>query len=54
MHASLLSWLSHVRIFATPLTVACQAPLSLGFSRQEYGSGLRRNWQDPQKEQKGH
>ena len=24
----------------TPLTVACQAPLSMGFSRQEYGSGL--------------
>ena len=22
------------------LTVACQAPLSIGFSRQEYGSGL--------------
>ena len=25
---------------ATPQTVACQAPLSIGFSRQEYGSGL--------------
>ena len=25
---------------ATPLTVACQAPLSMGFSRQEYWSGL--------------
>ena len=25
---------------ATPWTVACQAPLSLGFSRQEYRSGL--------------
>ena len=25
---------------ATPYTVACQAPLSMGFSRQEYGSGL--------------
>ena len=24
----------------TPRTVACQAPLSTGFSRQEYGSGL--------------
>ena len=24
----------------TPWTVACQAPLSMGFSRQEYGSGL--------------
>ena len=26
--------------FATPWTVACQASLSLGFSRQEYWSGL--------------
>ena len=25
---------------ATPQTVACQAPLSMGFSRQEYWSGL--------------
>ena len=32
--------LSHVRLFATPWTVAYQAPLSLGFSRQEYWSGL--------------
>ena len=24
----------------TPLTVACQAPLSMGFSRQEYWNGL--------------
>ena len=24
----------------TPLTVACQAPLSMGFPRQEYWSGL--------------
>ena len=31
---------SRVRLFATPWTVACQAPLSLGFSRQEYWSGL--------------
>ena len=26
--------------FATPWTVACQAPLSMGFPRQEYSSGL--------------
>ena len=26
--------------FATPWTVACQAPLSMGFSMQEYWSGL--------------
>ena len=28
--------LSCVRLFATPWTVARQAPLSVGFSRQEY------------------
>ena len=32
--------LSHVRLFATPWTVARQARLSMGFSRQEYWSGL--------------
>ena len=32
--------LSHVQLFATPRTVAHQAPLSVGFSRQEYCSGL--------------
>ena len=26
--------------FVTPWTVACQAPLSMGFPRQEYWSGL--------------
>ena len=26
--------------FATPWTIACKAPLSIGFSRQEYWSGL--------------
>ena len=26
--------------FVTPWTIACQAPLSMGFSRQEYWSGL--------------
>ena len=31
---------SHVRLFATPWTVAYQGPLSVGFSRQEYWSGL--------------
>ena len=30
------SWLT----LATPWTVACQAPLPMGFSRQEYWSGL--------------
>ena len=32
--------LSRVRLFATLWTVAHQAPLSMGFSRQEYWSGL--------------
>ena len=32
--------LSHVRLFVTPWTVARQASLSMGFSRQEYWSGL--------------
>ena len=32
--------LSRVRFFATPWTVAYQAPPSMGFSRQEYWSGL--------------
>ena len=32
--------LSHVRLFATPWTVAQQPPLFKGFSRQEYWSGL--------------
>ena len=32
--------LSRVRLFATLWTVAHQVPLSMGFSKQEYGSGL--------------
>ena len=32
--------LSHVQLFATPWTVAHEAPSSMGFSRQEYWSGL--------------
>ena len=31
---------SHVHLFATPWTVVHQAPLSMGFSRQEHWSGL--------------
>ena len=34
------SLLRHVRFFATPRTVASQAPLSMGFSRQEDWGGL--------------
>ena len=36
----MLSHLSHVRLFVSLWTVGHQAPLSLGFSRQEYWSGL--------------
>ena len=36
----LLSLFSHVRLCATPEMAAHQAPPSLGFSRQEHGSGL--------------
>ena len=32
--------LSCVQLFVTPGNVACQAPLAMGFSRQEYWSGL--------------
>ena len=35
------SHFSSGRFFATPGIVACQAPLSMGFSRQEYWSGLQ-------------
>ena len=31
---------SRVRLFATSWTIACQAPLSMGFFKQEYRSGL--------------
>ena len=36
----ILSCFCRVWLFATPWTVACQASLSMGFSRQEYWSGL--------------
>ena len=36
----MLNCFHHVHLFATPWTVAHQAPLFLGFSRQEYWSGL--------------
>ena len=36
----LLSCFSRVRLFATPWTSAYQAPPSMGFSRQEYWSGV--------------
>ena len=36
----LLSRFSRVQLCATPWTAAYQAPLSMGFARQEYWSGL--------------
>ena len=36
----MLNRFSHVRLFATLWTIACQAPPSMGFSRHEYWSGL--------------
>ena len=48
---SVLSLFSHVQLFETLQTVACQAPLSMEFSRQEYWSGfpllLPRDLPDP-------
>ena len=35
-HACMLSCFSPVQLFATLWTIACQAPLSMRFSRQEY------------------
>ena len=40
MHACMLSLSSHVQLCATLWTEAHQAPLSTGFSRREYWSGL--------------
>ena len=37
---AVLSRFSRIRLFATPWIVAHQAPLSMGFSRQGYWSGL--------------
>ena len=40
MPVCMLSRFSRVRLFSTLWTVAFQAPLSVGFSRQEYWSGF--------------
>ena len=39
-HTLLLSCFSRVQLCATPWTAAYQAPPSMGFSRQEYWSGV--------------
>ena len=40
MNGCTLSHFSHVRFFVTLWTVACQAPLYMAFSRQEYWNAL--------------
>ena len=35
-----VKWISCVRLFVTPWTIAHQIPPSMGFSRQEYWGGL--------------
>ena len=40
VHSCVLSHFSNAWLFVTLWAVACQAPLSMGFSRQEYQSGL--------------
>ena len=40
VRALVVSSFSRVQLFATLWTAACQAPLSMGLSRQEYWSGL--------------
>ena len=40
MHACVLTHFSQARLFGTSWTTARQTPLSMGFSRKEYWSGL--------------
>ena len=40
MYVVLVKSLSCVQLFCNPCILACQAPLSMGFLKQEYGSGL--------------
>ena len=40
MHASMQSHFTHAQLFVNPWARARQAPLSMGFSRQQYWSGL--------------
>ena len=50
LQARTLESLSHVWLLATPWTAAYQASPSMGFSRQEYWSGVP--WPSPKKETK--
>ena len=40
LYMCVLSHFSCVQLFTTPWTAACQATLSMGFSQQDYWSGL--------------
>ena len=40
LHVCVLKRFSRVQLFAALWTIACQVPLSMGFSRQEHWSGL--------------
>ena len=40
LHPCMLSSFGCIWLFVTPWTIACQAPLSMGFSRQDYWSEL--------------
>ena len=40
LYCAVLSRFGHVQLFAILWTIACQAPPSMGFFRQEYWSGL--------------
>ena len=40
LYACMLCCFSHVQLFPTIWTVVCQAPLSKGFSKEEFWSGL--------------
>ena len=40
VYSCMLSCFRQVQLFATLWIVACQSPLSIGFSRQEYWKGL--------------
>ena len=40
MQLHVLSYFSHIRLYATLWTIVCQAPQSMEFSRLEYWSGL--------------
>ena len=46
LYLCMLSCFSHVQVFVTLWTIACQAPLFMGFSRQEYWSALMPSYRE--------